>query len=134
MRVANAVASNRVMGPTPLFPAIRFDQNVSTSLPSGVIAPSPVMTIFESSSPFTLDPGWCVRTRRRAGAGRRTGDSGPPGASSLLRVLLQVVQRITHGLELVRVFVVDVEAELLLERHHEFHLVERIGAQVLDEL
>ena len=46
MRVAYAVASKRVIGVTPLFPAHRFDQNVSTSLPSGEIAPMPVMTTF----------------------------------------------------------------------------------------
>ncbi len=40
----NADASKSVIGPAPLFPAVRFVQNVSGSGPSGVTAPSPVTT------------------------------------------------------------------------------------------
>src|SRR5262245_21745118 len=49
------------------------------------------------------------------------------------RVRLQIVHRVADGLQLVGVLVGNVEAELFLERHDEFHDVERIGAEILDE-
>jgi hypothetical protein len=39
-----ALASNRVIERTPLFPATTFDQKSGTVLPSGVTAPRPVTT------------------------------------------------------------------------------------------
>jgi hypothetical protein len=39
-----SLASNLVIGPAPLFPAIRFRQLVSTSPPNGVTRPRPVTT------------------------------------------------------------------------------------------
>ncbi len=41
---ANSEGSKAVIGAAPLFPAVRFSQNVSASLPRGVTAPMPVMT------------------------------------------------------------------------------------------
>src|SRR5215467_11419893 len=44
MRVSNPVASNRVMGPMPERPSRRACQNSSAVLPTGVTAPTPVIT------------------------------------------------------------------------------------------
>jgi hypothetical protein len=44
MRVGNVELSKRVIAPMPERPATRLDQPVSTSLPTGEIRPSPVMT------------------------------------------------------------------------------------------
>src|SRR3954447_12045490 len=55
------------------------------------------------------------------------------GMRILLRVSLDVLDRLAHGLDLLRLFVGDGDVEFLLEFHHEFHGVERIGAEVVDE-
>ena len=44
MRLVTRAGSKPVMVRTPDSPATRRDQNVATSLPSGVTAPMPVMT------------------------------------------------------------------------------------------
>ena len=44
MRTGNVPASNSEIGPIPLRPAVRFAQNASRPLPTGVTSPIPVMT------------------------------------------------------------------------------------------
>ena len=51
IRVSRSFASNRVIGPMPLLPAVRPAQDVSTVAPSGVIIPRPVTTT-RRRSPF----------------------------------------------------------------------------------
>src|ERR1700722_18552242 len=51
----------------------------------------------------------------------------------LFGVLVDVVDRILDGANLLRVFVRDFYAEVLFQSHHEFDGVERIGAQVFDK-
>src|SRR5438270_13323093 len=50
--VSRSFASNRVIGPMPLFPAFRPAQDFSTEAPRGVIMPRPVTTT-RRCSPFT---------------------------------------------------------------------------------
>ena len=50
------------------------------------------------------------------------------GTRALLRVFLYVVYRVTHALNLFRVFVRDLDVELFLEPHHQFNGIERVGA------
>jgi hypothetical protein len=50
MCVLKSLASNRVIGPTPERPASSAAQLEGTSLPSGVIAPSPVTTTRDAPS------------------------------------------------------------------------------------
>src|SRR5262245_25178719 len=59
------------------------------------------------------------------------GASDRPG---VLGVLLDVLDRVTHRRDLLRVLVRDLDVELLLERHHELHRVQGVGAEILDEL
>src|SRR6266542_3283953 len=109
MRVGKSVASKRVMGPMPERPSRRPAQNSSAVLPRGVTAPTPVIT-----------------TRRLSMA--IDGINGP------LLILLDIADRVTHRGDLLRVLVGDLEVELLLEGHDQLDRVERIGAQILDEL
>src|SRR6478672_5006755 len=48
-------------------------------------------------------------------------------------LLVEVVHGIPHRAELLRVLVRDVDVELLLERHHELHRVQAVGAEILHE-
>src|SRR5512144_986901 len=97
-------ASNLVMLAMPVRPASRLAQPSATVLPTGLTSPSPVTT-----------------TRRRViRAGLRSG----------LLVLDGVVDRQLHRGDLLGLFVGDLDAELVFERHHQFHRVERVGAQV----
>src|SRR2546422_6823270 len=122
------------MGPAPDVPAMSFVQNVSVSLPSGEMTPIPVMNTLPvsrtgSDAPRDMAQA-CVRGRRPAGTRRATGDDAGHGTSGRRgRVRLQVVHRVADGLELVGFLVGDLEAELLLERHHQLDDVERIRAE-----
>src|SRR5689334_3239232 len=46
---------------------------------------------------------------------------------------LDEADRILHGDDLLSGIIGDLTAELLLERHHELHGVEAVGAEVIDE-
>ena len=51
----------------------------------------------------------------------------------LLAVRLDVVDRFLDAGDLLGVLVGNLDPELLFERHDEFHRVERVGAEVVDE-
>src|SRR6267378_3648881 len=122
IRVANSyspwaffvVASNFVMGPTPDRACLSADQNSSAVLPTGVSAPSP------------------VTTTRRVVIDRAPRARPEIGAPS--RILLDVLDRVADGHDLLGILVGDLDVEMLLESHDELNRVERIGAQILDEL
>src|SRR5262245_25479046 len=107
IRVGNALASKRVMGPMPDRPSINPAQNSSAVLPRGVTAPRPVMT---TRCAFTS------------------------ASASCLHLLLDVADGVADRRDLLGVLVGDLEAELLLERHHELDGVQGVGVEVLDEL
>ena len=65
-------------------------------------------------------------------------DDDPPGQSPSatswsLGVRLDVVDRFLDAGDLLGVLVRDLDPELLLERHHELHGIERVGPEVVDE-
>src|SRR3954467_1764059 len=105
MRVANCVASNLVIVPMPLVPAVSAAQFASVPIPSDDTRPIPVTT-----------------TRRVL-------------VMSLLflAVRLDVLHGFLDAGDLFGVLVGNLDAELFFERHHELHGVERIGAQVVHE-
>src|SRR5262245_52389866 len=109
MRVSKPVGSNRVMGPAPERPSIRPAQNSSAVFPTGVTAPTPVITTRRLSMVMT-------------------------GRTTRLLVLLDVADGVADGRDLLRVLVGNLEVELLLEGHYQLDRVQRVGAQVLDEL
>src|SRR5688572_25130917 len=54
------------------------------------------------------------------------------GRKRLLRCLLfDVLHHVADGLQLLCVFVRNLDVELLFERHHEFNSVERVGTEIL---
>src|SRR5207245_1514795 len=59
------------------------------------------------------------------------GDDDPSGAHRL-RVLLDVLDRVADGHDLLGVLVGNLDVEVLLEGHHELDRIEGIGAQVFD--
>ena len=61
---------------------------------------------------------------------RRSFRAAPTQARLLL---LDVVDRILHGADLLGRVLGDLDAERLLERHHQFDGIEAVGAQVVDE-
>src|SRR5438105_2500429 len=75
-------------------------------MPTGVTSPSPVMT---------------------------TRSMGTACLSLFLGVLLDVVNRVLDGADLLRVLVRDVDLEGLFEREHELDQSERVRAKVFDE-
>src|SRR5438874_1711485 len=104
---AKLVVSKCVIWPTPLLPASRFFQTSGAVLPTPQIRPMPVTT-----------------TRR-----------SPARAKLLaaLRVLLDVIHGVFHGLDLLRALVRDLDIERFFEGHDQFHGVKGIGAQVVHE-
>src|SRR5262245_56129151 len=113
-RVANADASNRVMGPMPLTPPQRASQLAWIPMPTGDTRPRPVTTTRLLNIPPSLRPSWAT-------------------PSLLLGVRLDVVDRLLDARDLLGVLVRNLDPELLLERHHELDGVERVGAEVVDE-
>src|SRR5262249_47082033 len=120
IRASRRLGSNRVMGPTPDWPSQMARQYSGTEFPRGVTAPNPVTTTrgLPPSAPITSPPPPMVP--RKPGGG--------------LGVFLDVLDRVTHRGDLLRVLVRDLDVELLLERHHELHRVQGVGAEILDEL
>ena len=91
----------------PDLPASRLAQASATLLPTGLIEPRP------------------VTTTRRAFA-----KVAPIRRCQRLLVRLDVVDRLLHGGDLLGFLVGDLGLELVFERHHELHGVERVGAEV----
>src|SRR3954470_16005335 len=105
MRLGRSLASKRVMGPTPDLPAMAASHDSLVPMPKGVTRPIPVTTTLRSTR--------CMLP--------------------LFLVLVDEVDRVLDGLDVLGFLVGDLDLELLFHRHHQLDDVERIGAQVLDE-
>src|SRR5690348_16154994 len=116
--VGSTDASKCVIGSTPLTPFSRLSQAATTVLPTGETTPSPVTTTLRFD--MVVSSG---RARRRSGV----------AAGLLLDVALHVIDGLLDGGDLLGLLVGDLALELLLEGHHQLHVVERVRAQVLDE-
>src|ERR1700719_3274663 len=115
MRQSKPVASKLVMVATPLTPARRFFQLSSVPMPSAQTNPTPVTTTRRVNSS-------CSRMRWYY-----------PAALLPFGVLIDIIDRILYGRHLLGVLVRHFNPERLLERHHQFHLVQRVGSQVIHE-
>ena len=102
--IKRCVSRSNCSNCTPLLPASKFFQTSSVVLPTPQIKPIPVTT-----------------TRRRQ-------IYFPPFA-----VLSDVVDRVFHGADLLRVLVGNLDVESFFEGHDQFDGVERVGAQVVHE-
>src|SRR5689334_847391 len=125
-RVANGVASMRVMGLMPLLPARMAAQAVAMSLPTGETIPSPVTTTRR------LDTLSSLLSRNDAGVGHSL---TPPSMERIsgLAAIRDVADCLAHGGDLLGIFVRDFDLEFFFERHHQFDRVQRIGAEIIDE-
>src|SRR3989338_3501051 len=103
MRVENCAASNLVIAPTPLHPSPRACQFFSVPIPSDDTRPMPVTTTRRMRLLFCLG------------------------------VRVDVFDRLFHARDLLGVLIGNLDAELLLERHHQLDGVERVGAQIVDK-
>src|SRR6201999_3446311 len=98
------------MARIPVSAAIRRRQLVSTPSPNGVTIPMPVTTT-------RLIVRLPCRRRRRSGLG----------------VALDEADGVADGLDLLGGVVRDLDAEFLLERHHQLDGIEAVRAKVVDE-
>src|SRR6185503_17719813 len=104
--VANCEASNFVIVSTPLRPALSPAQFASVPIPSDDTRPMPVTTTRRVLViPLLLALG----------------------------VRFDVLDRFLDASDLLGVLVGNLDPELLLERHHQFDGIERVGAEVVDE-
>src|SRR5260221_10467077 len=110
--VANSDASNLVIVPTPLVPALSAAQLISVPMPSDDTRPMPVMT-----------------TRRLLTMLLRA----PQVLLLALGVRLDVLDGFLDARDLLGVLVGNLDPELLFECHDELDGVERVGPQVVHE-
>src|SRR5918998_1093338 len=111
--------------PEPIMtPVAQRPSSSSMPTPSGRATPMPVTPTRLGAEPFanTLQP---LRVRCRG-----AGDGAAPSGGLLL---LDVVDRVLDGGDLLRRVVRDLHAEGLLKRHHQLHRVQAVGAEVVDE-
>src|SRR5512139_1908684 len=127
MCTGKALVSSFLSVAMPLRPLRIPSQTDATELPSGETMPSPVTTTlrFVKLRPLGLGglgmrcdrPPWRCRIER----------------SGLAAALVDVVDRLLDGGDLLGVLVRDLRLELFLERHHELDGIERVGAEIVDE-
>src|ERR1700687_2363477 len=108
MRQSKPVVSKLVMVATPLTPARRFVQLSSVPMPSAQTNPTPVTTTRRVNDA-------CSQMRWYY-----------PAVLLPFGVFIDIVDRVLHGRHLLGVLVRHFNAERLLERHYQFHLVQRI--------
>src|SRR5688572_23813888 len=97
------------MGETPLSQARRRSQNGSTFSPSDVITPIPVTTTRRSDMPAS------------------------PKLTFALQVLLDEHDGRSDRLNLLRLFVGDLQVELVLQFHDQLDGVQRVGVEVVNK-
>src|SRR5688572_22388251 len=118
----------------PLLPAHSASHTSSTLSPSEVMTPRPVTTtrrrLIVGGVASIQNPVASRMRRTRITTGFWLLTTG----YSLTGVVLDVVDGLTHRLDLLGLFVGDRQLELVLELHYEFYGVERIGVQVVDEV
>src|SRR3954469_18622727 len=118
---ARSETSNPATFAAPLSPATSRRHVGSTPQPSGVTMPRPVITTRRISPPAWTTP-------------RRPGPRARPASRASGSVLLEELDRVADRHDRLGGIVRDLDVELLLERHHELHGVEAVGAKVVDEV
>src|SRR5512140_30889 len=106
--------------PMPDTPAARLAQFSFAVRPTGETRPTPVTATRRRPRPSSRDPELTGTVRESSGSGG-------------LRVRFDVGNRVLDLLDLLGVLVRDLDAERLLEGHHELDRVERIRAEVVHE-
>src|SRR5690348_10962619 len=131
----NSLTSKLVIGAMPLTPLTTLDQALSTVLPTGEMMPIPVTTTRRLLKRCSgLSSNGCRRRllRRRRGADsaarlpcdRRSGLGAP---------VVDVVDRLLDGGDLLGLFVRNLDLELFFQGHHQLDRIQRVSAEVIDE-
>src|SRR5215217_888173 len=131
-----------------------FFQLVSTSPPSGETIPRPVTTTRRISSLLVFKSGGLQKSERlkrrtapRRRPRRKRASGGSPGRGAVWArssqsrraarcsglVVLDIVDRVLDGRDLLGRVVRNLDTELLFERHDQFDDVEAVGAEIVDE-
>src|SRR3974390_3122272 len=110
---AKGDASKRLMRVMPGLAATMFPQACSSELPTGLTMPSPVTT-----------------TRRRL---KSRAPSIAANASRLLAVRHDEIDGLLHRGDFLGFLVRNFRFEFFLQRHHQFHGVERVRAKIIDK-
>src|SRR5690349_22834170 len=118
MRTGSWAAHSWVSGPTPERPVTIPSHVEATSPPSGVVAPSPVMTTSAVTVSLPCPGPRDTRARSR---------------SCLALGLDDVGDRVADRLEVLHLVVGDLHAELLLGRNHDLDHRQRVHVEVLGE-
>src|ERR1700738_4472076 len=113
MRQSKPVVSKLVMVATPLTPARRFFQLSSVPMPSAQTNPTPVTTTRRVNDSCSL-MRWYY-----------------PAVLLPFGVFVDILDRVLYGRHLLGVLVGHFDAARLLDRHHQFHLVQRIRPQIV---
>src|ERR1700754_1314036 len=124
----------------PERPASSPSQVLDTSPPSGVVAPSPVITtrVFDILVPHPSRESWGVRGVGRADVVLTKGSGEHPRpaqvrAWSAVLGALDERDRVADGLQVLDLVVGDLHVELLLGGHHDLHHGERVDVEVVGE-
>src|SRR5215212_6685162 len=137
--------------------ALRYPSSSSGWRPKSASEMARLTTASPRNSSRSLCPGaspgcsWCQLEWTRACPSRPRSRTGRPicaanasaartrplptdrAAGSLGRVLVDVVDSVLDGADLLRILVRDLRPELLFEAHDELDEIERVGIQVVDE-
>src|ERR1700730_4473324 len=121
----------------PLSPSRRRRQLASTPQASGVTMPSPVTTTrligsSRASRPISYFPDACARQGNVRFSATGSG-SAENGGSSALGGFLEELDGVADRQDGLGGIIGNLAAEFLLERHDEFHRVETVGTEIIDE-
>src|SRR5262245_36983575 len=121
--VENCVVSNREMGATPLRPSQRPFHVSSVPVPSAVTKPTPVTTTLL----------FCKFRTSRKNVLR--GQPAKQGATFLgfWKVVLDIFNSVFYSGDFFSLFVRNLQPKSFFERHHQFHRVQGIRAEIIDE-
>src|SRR5215471_1304789 len=131
IRVGSSAAQSSVSGPTPLRPSSSESQVLATSVPTGVIAPSPVTTtrVLSVVTLVLLLVGCSLAHPTRATpAGTCPGDKSGSHAGAA-----DVVDHVLDRLEVLELVVGDLDAELVLRGDGDLHHGQRVDVEVVNE-
>src|SRR5207244_10229173 len=132
-RTENFAVSNFWMSSAPLFPATSAAQVVSTELPTGVTSPRPVTTTRRFKTKFSIENVGAGLVPARGYCGLRRARTSLAPTPSFALMLIDIVVRVAHALNLLGVLVRNFNAEFFFEAHYQLNRVERICAEIVDE-
>src|ERR1700691_1031850 len=132
-RTGNAVTSMRVIGPIPLLPLTTASQADGTVLPTGEMIPRPVTTTRRLLTLYLCGASEGCDARGRAECARRRPRGVLPWTSRLCATLVDVINRLVDGRDLLGILIRDLDLELLFQSHHQLDRIQRVRSQIINE-